>query len=92
MREDGNRLRDIAAEFGISESAASRICSGNTYGPLPHGQASFHWGRRLTRQEGARLVARRKAGETFPSLSRDFGISLSTAYRVVRGEYRGWAP
>lgn len=89
LREEGGRLRAIGAQFGISESAASRICSGHSYGPRPAG-VPFRPAGRLTRQEAAQVVARRRAGETYPSLSKEFGVSLTTLYRVVRGEYRGW--
>lgn len=89
LREDGVLLRVVADRFGISESAASRICSGFTYGPLPVGQTMPHrQGRSLTPGERAQIVARRRAGETYPSLARHFGISLSTAYRVVHGPGR----
>lgn len=44
----------------------------------------------LTREQGAQIVSRRRGGETYPSLARDFGVSVSTVTRVVEGRYTGW--
>lgn len=44
----------------------------------------------LTRLQGGQIVNRRWRGETYPSLAREFGVSVETVRRVVSGEYRGW--
>lgn len=65
------------------ENMADCVSKGRTAVGERHGSA------KLTADKVAQIRARRKAGESYPRIARDFGVSARTARRVATGENWG---
>ncbi len=86
----GERQCDIARRFSVSPAVVHGIVRGKTRtgAPFGFGPRPPHMGgsrRKLTAEEVAQMRDARRAGESFSALAEKFGISIGTAWHVVRG-------
>lgn len=86
----GERQCHLARRFGVNPGVVYSIVHnksrrggefGTTPRPTPKGQAL----RKLSSADVADMRNARKAGESFSSLARTFGVSIGTAWCAVRG-------
>ena len=95
----GVSQRDLAAEYGVTSSKVNNLVTGKTYtnapGPITRdgtgGTRNGH--AKLTETEVAEIRERRAAGgTTYTKLSNEFGIAISTVYKIVTGDTWADAP
>lgn len=89
----GAKRRELAAEFGISESTVGGICKGRIYrhlNPLLREQCAAVCTPRGTGDlspADVRIMRwrRKRKGESYEAIGRDYGKSRSVAFRIING-------
>jgi hypothetical protein len=84
IREDTRTEKEIAEDYGMTQSSINGIRIGKTYSDYggPIGRAGRSRSRKLT-QDQARYI--RESDETCKALSQEFGVAASTICKIKKG-------
>lgn len=81
--------KDIAKQFGVSQSIIGNIATGKAWGWMTGGGVSdrrtqAHTRRILSVKEGREIVAKKASGLSAGSLARMYGVSVVTVYNTLK--------
>lgn len=98
-RVAGRRIREIAADHGVSESCVMDICQGRTWRHLDQGLMEQAAAVRSPRGRGPAaqtpeqiraIRARRANGDTLTAIATDCKLAVETVRRICAREHYDW--
>lgn len=83
---NGEFIRELAAEAGLTRSGMRKVVSGETFSHLPVLPRPRHGNARLNVDDVYEIRQRADAGQPVRSIADAIGVSVRTVYRVIRRE------